>query len=162
MKRLILAAGLFAAACGQSTTSSTATAPPAPQGLMEQTQAMALENQPVFAYQTLSAYQTAHPDSTPKCERVRAATSLGVIPADVAAGSVYQPFAGSLVFSVQCGPQLTVTPYDPHQHWLVVMAPGAADATVVSCSDAHGNDTCPAHVPRSAATTTSTATTAHP
>ena len=165
MKKLILAAGLLVAACGPSTSTPTTTTPAAPQGLMEQAQAKSPEEQPVFAFQTLAAYQTAHPDSTPKCQRVRGAESLGVIPADVATGSIYQPFAGDLVFSVQCGPQLTRIAYDPHEHWLVVMAPGAADATVVSCADAHGNDTCPDHVPRAAATTTTapaTTTATHP
>lgn len=157
MKKLILTAAALLAACGSgASTTGTATST-APQSLMEQAQAKAPEDQPVFAYTVLAAYQTAHPDSTPKCDRVRGAQSLGVIPADVATGSIYQPYAGDLVFSVQCGPQLTTVAPDPHQHWLVIMAPGAADATIVTCADAHGNDACPVRVPRTTATTTGTA-----
>jgi hypothetical protein len=123
---------------------------------MAQAQAKPAEDQVIFAFQTLAAYQAAHPDSTPKCDRVRAAAPMGVIPADVAAGSIYQPLAGDLVFTVQCGPQLTTVPYQPQQHWLVVLAPGAADATVISCANAHGDDVCPDRVPRAPATATAT------
>lgn len=157
MKKLILTAALLIAACNQAGTTASSTAA-APQSLMQQAQAKEPEMQPVFAYQTLAAYQTTHADATPRCDRVRGAQSMGVIPSDVAPGSVYQPFVGDLVFSVQCGPQLTTVAPDPHQHWLVVMAPGAADATVVTCADAHGNDACPPVVPR-AAPAAATATT---
>ena len=112
MKKLILTAAVLLAACGSGTTTGTATTS-APQSLMQQAQAKSPEEQPVFAFTVLAAYQTAHPDSTPKCERVRGAQSIGVIPADVATGSIYQPYAGDLVFSVQCGPQLTTTANDP-------------------------------------------------
>jgi len=160
MKKLILAASLLLAACGQSGTSATSTAT-APLSLMQQAQAKAPEEQPVFAYQTLASYQTAHPDpAVQKCERVRSAFSYGVIPADVAPNTPMTPFVGDLVYSVQCGPQLTTVGNDPHQHWLVVLAPNAADATVVSCADAHGVDQCPFHLPHASATTTGTATTA--
>jgi hypothetical protein len=161
MKKLILAGALLLAACGSGASSTGTAAATAPQSLMQQAQAKAPEDQPVFAYTVLAAYQGAHPDSTPKCERVRGAQSVGVIPADVAAGSIYQPYVGDLVFSVQCGPQLTTVAPDPHQHWLVIMAPTAADATVVTCADAHGNDACPIRVPRATATSTSTTTTTH-
>ncbi len=161
MKRYVLAAGLAlaAAACSQPTTSSTATTA-APQGLMERTLAAAPEMRPVAATTALMAYQAAHADSTPKCTEIRESAERGIIPADVADGSIYKPFAGDLVFAVQCGPRLTTVRPDPQQHWLVVMAPGAADATVISCADAHAFDQCIGPIPRATATaSTATGTT---
>lgn len=157
MKKLIVAAaGLLVAACGQSSTPTTTATTEVPQGLMEHTLAQTQEMQPVAATQALMAYQAAHADSTPRCTEIREAAARGIIPADVAEGSVYKPFAGSLVFAVQCGPRLTTVRPDPHQHWLVVMAPGAPDATIVSCADARGNDACVNAIPRAAASSATT------
>ncbi len=145
---LIAAIALLAiSACGQAEAPKQEEAPPAPQALMEQVQSMAAEQQPVFAWQQLTAYQQAHPEAQPPCASIRRAESLGVIPDNVAADSFYTTHKGALVFSVQCGPQLTTVRDDPREHWLVVMAPGAADATVVNCANAAGRDQCPRRVP---------------
>ncbi|MEJ0060384.1 MAG: hypothetical protein WDM79_12775 [Terricaulis sp.] len=152
MKKYIFAAAIALAAC----TPPAPEAPPepaAPASLMEQAQALSPEQGPVFAWQQLTAYQTSHPDVQPACTAVRATESRGVIPADVAPDSFYAQYAGSLVYSVQCGPQLTGTRMDPREHWLVVLAPGAAEPTIVSCHD-NGLDKCPRVVPRAAAPAT--------
>lgn len=163
MKKLVLTAALLIAACNQAATTASSTAT-APQGIMEQTLAQSQEMQPVAALTALNRYQAAHTDSTPRCTEVRESAARGIIPNDVADGSIYKPFGGDLVFAIQCGPRLTTVPPDPKQHWLVVMAPGAADVTVISCADAHGNDQCTYRIPRAtpAATSTSTAAPAAP
>ena len=156
-KTFAFAAALALAACGQpASTSSTSTAP---QSLMEQAQAKAPEELPVYGWQLLTAYQTAHPDSTPVCHSVRRTESRGVIPANVDPASIYGAHAGALVIAVQCGPQLTGIPDDPKEHWLVVLAPGATEAQIVNCADAKGHDACVHPVPTAtAATATTTAT----
>jgi hypothetical protein len=63
-------------------------------------------------------------------------------------------YKGSLVFSVQCGPQLTTVRDEPREHWLVVFAPGATEAVVVNCANAAGRDQCTRTMPRVTATTT--------
>ncbi len=161
MKKLVLTAALLVAACNQGATTASSTAA-APQGVMEQTLAQSQEMQPVAALTALNHYQAAHADSTPRCTEVRESAARGIIPSDVTDGSIYKPFAGDLVFAIQCGPRLTTVPPDPHQHWLVVMAPGAPDVTVISCADAHGNDQCSYRIPRGSAAGTSTATSTAP
>jgi hypothetical protein len=118
-----------------------------------QVEHMDVSMQPVFAWQQLVAYQAAHPEATPPCPKVRRAESEGVIPANVAPNTIYTPFAGQLVFTVQCGQQLTTVHSDPREHWLVSFAPGAASANVVNCADAHGNDQCVRPIPVAAAAT---------
>lgn len=152
MRKIILAAcAAFAlAACGQSTTEAPATEEPAaPQAMMDQVLAMAPEQQPVFAYQQLAAYQQAHPEATPPCTAVRATESRGVIPGNVDPESAYGPHAGALVFSVQCGALISATRMDPNEHWLVVFAPGAAEPAIVHCAGARPGDStrCPRVVP---------------
>lgn len=150
-KIMIAALALAAAACGQSTApTQTDTAVAAPQSLIEQVQAMAAAEQPVRAVGLLQAYHAAHPDVTPPCTEIRMAESRGVVPADVAPGTVYSPYAGALVFAVQCGARLTTVRADPREHWLVVLAPGATDAVVVNCADARGDDACARTIPRAA------------
>jgi hypothetical protein len=151
MKKYIVAAAIALAACTPPAEEAPP-APAAPQSMMEQAQALSAEQAPVFAWQQLTAYQAAHPDVQPTCTSVRGTESRGVIPADVVPESFYAQYAGSLVFSVQCGPQLTGTRMDPAEHWLVVMAPGAAESAIVSCNDG-GIDKCPRVVPRAAAAT---------
>lgn len=153
MKKFAFAAALGLAACGQSTAPEPE-APAAPLSLLEQVQAQSAENQPVFAWQQLTAYQQAHPEATPACTSIRGAESRGIVPDNVAPGSVYEPFKGALVFSVQCGPQLTTAHDEPREHWLVAFAPGAAEAAVVNCADAAGrNDRCGRAVPTAEAAT---------
>jgi hypothetical protein len=150
MKILAIAAALALAACGQSATQAPAgeAAPTQQEGLMGQALAMAPEQQPVFAWQTLSAYQAAHPETQPPCASVRSAESRGLIPDDVAPDSIYGPYAGALVFAVQCGSQLTTVQSNPLEHWLVILAPGATEAVVVNCADAAGDDRCSRDIPR--------------
>ncbi|MGE0742777.1 MAG: hypothetical protein AB7O98_15670 [Hyphomonadaceae bacterium] len=155
MKFATLAAigGLFAlAACGQAEAPKEE-APAAPQSLMEQAERMTAEAAPVFAYQQLAAYQSAHPDSQPPCQAVRSTERIGIIPENVAPDSVYAAHIGSAVYSVQCGPQLSATAFDPREHWLVVFAPSAMEATVVNCANARGQDQCPRAIPTVAAAT---------
>jgi hypothetical protein len=152
---LAAAAVLALSACGQPAATDTATtaASTAPADMKTQIEHMDVSMQPVFAWQQLMAYQAAHPEATPPCPKVRRAESEGVIPANVAPNTIYTPFAGQLVFSVQCGQQLTTVHNDPHQHWLVSFAPGAASANVVNCADAHGNDQCVRPIPMAGAAT---------
>ena len=155
---LLAAAALLAlAACGQSggtTADTTTTAPPAaPADMKTQVENMDPTMQPVFAWQQLVAYQTTHPEATPACPKVRRAGSEGVVPANVAPNTIYTPLAGQLVFSVQCGQQLTTVRSTPQEHWLVSFAPGAASANVVNCADAHGNDQCVSPIPTASAPT---------
>lgn len=149
---LAASAAFFLSACGQSTAPVEEAGPAAPQAMMDQVLAMAPEQQPVFAYQQLAAYQQAHPEATPACTAVRATEARGIVPADVDPASKYGPFAGAAVYSVQCGALLSQTRFDPREHWLVAFTPGAAEPTIVNCADASGADKCPAAIPRAAAT----------
>lgn len=147
MKRFLLAVCVAAlAACSQPATTTEEAPPAAPQSLMDQVNGMAMEEQPVFAYQQLVAFQQAHADAQPPCTSIRRAESLGVIPDNAAADSIYAAHKGALVFSVQCGPQLTTVRDDPREHWLVILAPGATEAAVVNCANPRG-DSCPRIVP---------------
>jgi hypothetical protein len=146
-------AGFVLAACGQSNEASQQPeAPAAPQAMMEQVLAMAPEQQPVFAFQQLAAYQSAHPDSQPTCSAVRASEARGIIPPDAAPDSIYAAYIGAAVYSVQCGALVSRTRFDPSEHWLVVFAPGAAEAAIVNCADARGLDQCPRAIPKATAT----------
>lgn len=147
MKRFILAAAFLAAACGASDDAKQSDAPAAPQSLIDQALAMSPEQQPVFAWQLLTQYQAAHPEAVPPCASVRQSESRGTIPENIDPESVYGPYAGAWVFSVQCGPQLTDTRFDPKEHWIVVMSPGAMEPVVHNCADASGRDICPREVP---------------
>jgi len=152
---LLAAAALLAlAACGQSATETTTATATTPSDLKSQVEAMAPEQQPVFAWQQLVAYQTAHPDATPACSKVRRAASQGVVPANVDPKSIYAQYAGQLVFEIQCGQQLTTVHDDPHEHWLVIFAPGATAANVAHCVDAHGGELCARIIPTVTAPTT--------
>lgn len=146
MRAYVIAASLALAACGQSTAPEPE-APAAPQSLMEQVQAASAEMRPVLAYQQLVAYLQAHPELNATCAGPRAAESRGVVPADVAPDSIYAAHAGSLVLSVQCGQQLTTVRDEPREHWLVVLAPGAAEAAFVNCANEAGRDQCPHAIP---------------
>lgn len=154
MKKLVLAAALALAACGPAATTKAPEAPAAPQALMDQVLAKSPEDQPVFAFQQLAAYQQAHPEVTPPCTAVRGTEARGIIPTDAAPDSVYGPLAGAAVYSVQCGALVSATRFDPHEHWLVVFAPGATEVSVVNCADAGGLDKCPRVIPRAAAPAT--------
>ena len=159
MRQLVLAAALLAlAACGQGTgakqDAATATAT-TPAALMDQVQAASPEEQPILAFQQLQQYQAAHPDSQPPCTAVRAAESRGVIPANADPATIYPQYAGSLVFSIQCGALRSATRFDPAEHWLVIYAPGAAEVAVANCNGPRG-DLCPRRVVPAATTTTTT------
>jgi hypothetical protein len=127
------------------------------QSLMDQVQAMAPEQQPVFAYQQLVAHQQANPAVQPLCTSPRA-TESRPIPDNVAPDSFYAQFKGAAVYSVQCGQLVSQSRMDPREHWLVVFAPGAAEAQIVSCADAQGKDQCPLPVPVAAEATPTSAT----
>jgi hypothetical protein len=155
MKEIVIATALVLAACGQS---ATETPPPEAvsaeqEGLLGEALALAPDQQPVFAWQTLTAYQVAHPESQPPCASVRSAESRGAIPEDVAPDSIYGPYAGAVVFAVQCGLQLTTVQSSPAEHWLVILAPGAAEAVIVNCADEAGNDRCSREIPRAVSLT---------
>ena len=151
MKNLILAAALVLAACGQPATAPEAETPAAPADLLSQAQAQSPEMQPVFAWQQLTAYQAAHPEAQPPCASIRRAESRGIVPTDVAPDSIYAGRAGALVFSIQCGPQITRVRDEPAEHWLVFFAPGAAAAEIVNCAEG-SNDRCRDRaIPRAAA-----------
>jgi hypothetical protein len=140
-------AALALAGCGQGAAPKEE-APPAPQSLMDQVLAMPPETQPVFAYQQLAAYQQAHPESQPPCTAVRGSEARGIIPDNVAPDSIYAAHAGALVYSVQCGALISATRLDPNEHWLVVFAPGAAEAVIVHCAGPQASDRCPRVIPR--------------
>lgn len=150
-KSLIAFAALALAACGQSTAPEPE-APAAPTGMLEQLQARGQEDQLVFAYQQLVAYQQAHPEAQPPCTAIRGTESRGVIPEDVAPDSIYAQFAGSAVISVQCGVLISRAQMDPREHWLVAFAPGSEEVSVVNCARGSA-DACPMQVPRAAAAT---------
>ncbi len=139
---IVVALAAFAlTACGQA-AAPPEEAPPAPQSLMEQVQAMGAEQQPVFAWQQLTAYQQAHPEAQPPCASIRRVDAIGIIPDDVDPESIYAAHKGSLVFTVQCGQQLTTVRDDPREHWLVAFAPGATEAAVQSCANESGRTEC--------------------
>ncbi|MBL8537115.1 MAG: hypothetical protein JNM59_06895 [Hyphomonadaceae bacterium] len=153
-KSWIVAGALMLAACGQP-AEAPQTQPPPPQSLMDQVTAMAAEQQPVFAWQQLTAWQQAHPEAQPPCASIRRVDTVGVIPEDVAADSIYAAYKGALVFTVQCGPQLTTVRDNPAEHWLVAFAPGATEAAVANCAAANGARTmCFRTPPRAAPATT--------
>lgn len=140
--RLILIAALLAlGACGQPAQTPAPEAPAAPQTALEQLQAEAAEQQPVFAWQQLTAYQAAHAEVQPPCTSVRRAEARGVVPANIDPASIYAPYVGATVFVIQCGAQLTTVGDDPRERWLVVFTPGAAEAAIQSCAGA-GADQC--------------------
>ncbi len=141
---------LALAACGQ-TTAPEPEAPAAPRSLMDQVLSMSPEQQPVFAYQQLAAYQQAHPESQPTCTAVRGTESRGIIPDNVDPASAYGPFAGTLVYSVQCGQLISATRMDPNEHWLVVFAPDAPEPQIVHCLGPRSSDICPREIPTVAA-----------
>lgn len=143
-------------ACGQPAETPEPDAPATPQSLLEQVQAMAPEQQPVFAWQQLTAYQQTHPEAQPPCASIRRVDTVGVIPDDVAATSIYAGHKGSLVFTVQCGPQLTTVGDDPREQWLVAFAPGSTEAAIATCANAEGRSQCPRVPPRAVAATTTT------
>jgi hypothetical protein len=148
MKAILPAAcaALALAACGQPAAPAPE-APPPPQSLLEQVRAETPEMQMVSAVAQLQGYQRAHPDSQPVCRNVRSTESHEIIPENVAPDSIYAAHAGSLVISVQCGELRSLAAFDPREHWLVVVSPGAAEATIVNCADERGVDRCPRRVP---------------
>lgn len=155
MKRFLVAACALTllAACGQQEAAAPE-APAAPQSLMDQVAAMAPEQQPVFAWQQLTAWQTAHPEAQPPCASIRRVDAVGIIPDNVDPESLYAGYKGAMVFAVQCGPQLTTVRDDPREQWLVAFAPGATEAAVVACVNANdGRSDCP-RVPRLVQATT--------
>jgi hypothetical protein len=153
MIRTYLAAGaaLLLAACNPP-AATTEDTPAAPQSLYDQVNALPAEQEPVFAYQQLIAYQQAHPDATPACTSVRGTERIN-IPENVAPDSIYAPHAGSAVFTVQCGPAISATRMDPNEKWLVVFAPGAETVTVEHCLGEHETDRCPRQAPTAAPAT---------
>lgn len=148
-------AALALAACGPPAETAPET-PQAPQSLMDQVQAMAPELQGVFAWQQLTAWQQAHPEAQPPCASIRRVDTVGAIPTDVAADSIYAAYAGNLVFTVQCGPQLTTVRDNPAEQWMVAFAPGAAEAAIVNCANEEGRSRCPRVPPRAAPTSATT------
>jgi hypothetical protein len=150
---------LALAACGQPTQAPSEATVEAPQSLMDQVQALAAEQQGVFAWQQLTAWQQTHPEAQPPCASIRRVDTVGTIPADVAADSIYAAYAGNLVFTVQCGPQLTTVRDNAAEQWLVAFAPGAAEAAIANCANEEGRSRCP-RVPPRAAPAAATATTA--
>lgn len=148
------ALALTLAACGQSTAPAAPEAPAAPLSLMEQAQALAPEQRPVFAWQQLTAYQTAHPEAQPPCASIRRAEAVGIVPENVAPESVYAAHVGALVYSVQCGQQLTTARDEPAEHWIIVLAPGAMEAVALNCAGPAGRDQCPRQIPTAAPTAT--------
>jgi hypothetical protein len=138
MKRIIVLAALAAlAACNQQAAEPEA--PAAPMSLRAQVRSMAPEMQPVFAYQQLAAHLQAEGQA---CTGPRGAESRGTVPENVAPDSIYAPFAGADVYTVQCGEQLTTVRSDPRQRWLVAFAEGAEEAQYANCADPRGIDLC--------------------
>ncbi|MBY0563072.1 MAG: hypothetical protein K2P58_02705 [Hyphomonadaceae bacterium] len=151
----VAVAALSLVACGQPAQTTEDAAPAAPQSLIEQVQAMAPEQQPVFAWEQLTAWQQANPQAQPPCASIRRVDTVGVIPEDVAPDTLYAGYKGNLVFTVQCGPQLTTVGDDPREQWLVAFAPGATEAAITSCANAEGRSQCP-RIPRRAEAATTT------
>ena len=151
MKHVLLAAAFLLAACGQSSEASKeAEAPAAPADALSQLRTQSAENQPVFAWQQLTAYQQAHPEAQPPCTSIRSAEARGVVPTDVAPDTIYAAHVGATVFSIQCGPQLTRARNEPAEHWLVIFAPGAASAEVVNCAEGAVDRCAGLTIPRAA------------
>jgi hypothetical protein len=152
--KIIAATALLAlAACGQSSTAPSAdTTSATAQGLFEQLERTAPEMQPVTAWQQLSS----HAETMPACGSVRRTESKGIVPPNAA--PPYAGHAGEWVFSIQCGPQLTTVRPDPHEHWLIFFAPGAATSTIVNCAQGTGDQCLLAQIPTVSATTTATST----
>jgi len=150
--KIIAATALLAlAACGQSSTAPDSATSTTAQGLFEQLERTAPEMQPVTAWQQLSS----HAETMPACGSVRRTESKGIVPANAA--PPYAGHAGEWVFSIQCGPQLTTVRPNPHDHWLIFFAPGAATSTIVNCAQGTGDQCLLAHIPTTdAPTTTST------
>lgn len=149
MIRTYFAAGalLLLAACSPPAATTEETSEAATQGLYEQVNAMPAEQQPVFAYQQLVAYQQAHPDVvTPPCTAVRGTERINV-PGNVAPDSIYAPHTNAAVFTVQCGALISATRMDPNEKWLVVFAPGAAEVSVEHCVGERQLDRCPRQPP---------------
>lgn len=147
-------AALSLVACGQSAETTEEATPTAAPSLMQQVQAMAPEQQPVFAWQQLTAWQQANPEAQPPCASIRRVDTVGVIPEDVAPDSIYAGHRGSLVFTVQCGPQLTTVRDNPAEQWLVAFAPAAEQAAISNCAGADGRSQCPRIPPRAQLETT--------
>jgi hypothetical protein len=147
MIRTYVAAGaaLLLAACSPP-AATTEEAPAVPQSLFDQVNELSAEQQPVFAYQQLIAYQQAHPEVTPACTSVRGTERIRV-PGNVAPDSIYASHAQSAVFTVQCGPAISATRMDPNEKWLVVFAPGAEAVTVEHCLGPRDSDRCPRQAP---------------
>lgn len=156
MIRLSVAAvALLLAACGRPAATTEEAPAAAPQSLLEQVNAMTPENQPVFAYQQLIAYQQAHPELTPACTSVRGTERIA-IPETIAADSIYAPHREAAVFTVQCGELRSRARMDFNEKWLVVFAPGADAVTVQNCAGPRQSDLCmrPQAAPAAPATTT--------
>lgn len=149
LKYVISIIALALAACGQAEAPKQDAAPvAAPQSLIDQVRSMSPEQQPVFAWQQLTAFQQAHPEAQPPCSSIRRVDVVGEIPDDVAADSIYAAYKGGLVFTVQCGPQLTTVRDEPREQWLVAFMPGAAESSIVNCANAQGLTQCMRTVPR--------------
>ena len=105
--------------------------------------------QQVFAYQQLVAHLQSQ-DAV--CTGPRGVERRGLVPENVAPDSIYAPFVGADVYTVQCGEQLTTVRADPRERWLVVFAPEADAVQVANCADARGVDQCAAReIPTAAA-----------
>jgi hypothetical protein len=152
MRHVAAVVTLGLAACGQAEAPKQEEAPAVTRTLFEQVERMSAEQRPVFAWQQLTAYQQAHPDAQPPCASIRRVDSVGVIPDDVAPDSIYAAHKGAMVFTVQCGPQLTTVQDDPREQWLVAFAPDATDAAIANCANAQGRSECTRAVPRAGAT----------
>jgi len=150
-------AALALAACGQAEAPKE-DAPAAPTSLMQTIQAQSPTDQLITAYQHLVAYQQAHPESQPVCTAVRATESRGVIPDNVSPDSIYAAYKGAAVYSVNCGELRSLARMDPREHWLVIYAPDADEASIVNCASASGTDLCPRQVPTVEATPAETPT----
>jgi hypothetical protein len=155
--RMIAATALMTlAACGQAGESAKqeTTTAAAPAGVFEHLERTAPEMQPVTAWQQLMT----HAETMPACRDVRRTESKGIVPANVAPDSAYAGHAGEWVFSIQCGPQLTTVRPDPHEHWLIFFAPGAATSTIANCAQGAGDRCLLAQIPTASAATTTTTT----
>jgi hypothetical protein len=144
-KMLIVAALAAAAACSPP---AKAPEPTGPQGLFEQAAAKSAEDASVMAWQIISTKQ----DLASPCVAVRNVQDKGVVPADVATDSIYAPYVGARIFSVQCGEQLTTVRARPQDRWLVIMRPGAMEAEIANCADpaSASGDRCYGDIPTAA------------